>query len=128
MDGHLEYWYNVVYHTQMSGISFMICTSHRYETRSPVHTQFGLTDVSLQIPPFNDQANVQAVSSDIAVLLSDWVEAARRPQSGGSSARGEFPVYRIDTAIDQYLSELEPSRAETKASYEAVKRQLRRNW
>ncbi|TCD69902.1 hypothetical protein EIP91_005726 [Steccherinum ochraceum] len=79
-----------------------------------------------QIPPFNDQANVQAVSSDIAILLTDWVEAARRPQSGG--ARTEFPVYRIDTAIDQYLSELEPSRSETKASYEAVKRQLRRNW
>ncbi|KAH8099410.1 nucleoporin [Cristinia sonorae] len=79
-----------------------------------------------QIPPFNDQANVQAVSSDIAVLLTDWVDAARRPQSG--SARSEFPVFRIDTAVDQYLSELEPSRTETKASYEAVKRQLRRNW
>ncbi|THH34060.1 hypothetical protein EUX98_g164 [Antrodiella citrinella] len=79
-----------------------------------------------QIPPFNDQANVQAVSSDIAILFSDWIESARRPQSGGT--RGEFPVYRIDTAIDQYLSELSPSRTETKASYDAIKRQLRQNW
>ncbi|KII93895.1 hypothetical protein PLICRDRAFT_36114 [Plicaturopsis crispa FD-325 SS-3] len=79
-----------------------------------------------QIPPFNDQANVQAISSDIAVLLSDWLEEAKRPQS--SVGRGEFPVGRIDMALDQYLAELEASRTETKALYENVKRQLRRNW
>lgn len=82
----------------------------------------------LQIPPFNDQPNVQAISSDIAVLLADWLEEARRPQS--SIGRGEFPVGRIDHAIDQYLAELDgdPRRAETKALYENIKRQLRRNW
>jgi len=79
-----------------------------------------------QIPPFNEQANVQAISSDIAVLLTDWVEEAKRPQS--ATARAEFPVYRIDTAVDQYLEELDPSRVETKAAYENIKRQLRRNW
>ncbi|KAL4242212.1 non-repetitive/WGA-negative nucleoporin family protein [Abortiporus biennis] len=79
-----------------------------------------------QIPPFNDQANVQAVSSDIAVLLTDWIEEAKRPQSAASL--GEFPVFRIDQAVDQYLAELEPSRKETKISYENIKRQLRRNW
>jgi nuclear pore complex protein Nup155 len=79
-----------------------------------------------QIPPFNDQVNVQTVSSDIAVLLSDWLDEAKRPQS--SVARGEFPVGRIDVAVDQYLLELQPGRAETKAVYEAVKRGLRRNW
>ncbi|KAF7970509.1 hypothetical protein HWV62_23741 [Athelia sp. TMB] len=81
-----------------------------------------------QIPPFNDQANVQAVSSDIAVLLADWLDAARRPQA--AVARAEVPVGRIDAAIDQYLSELDgdPRRAETRAVYEGVKRQLRRNW
>jgi nuclear pore complex protein Nup155 len=78
-----------------------------------------------QIPPFNDQANVQAISSDIAVLLSDWVEAAKRPQS--TIAR-EFPVGRIDQAIDQYLSELEPSKVDTRALYDGVKRSLRRYW
>jgi nuclear pore complex protein Nup155 len=81
---------------------------------------------SSQIPPFNDQVNVQTVSSDIAVLLSDWLDEAKRPQS--SVARGEFPVGRIDVAIDQYLLELQPGRAETKAMYESVKRGLRRNW
>ncbi|OCH96059.1 nucleoporin [Obba rivulosa] len=79
-----------------------------------------------QIPPFNEQVNVQAISSDIAVLLSDWLEEAKRPQS--PAARSEFPVFRIDQTVDQYLDELEPSRTETKAIYENVKRQLRRNW
>ena len=40
----------------------------------------------------------------------------------------EFPVFRIDQAIDQYLAELEPGRTETKAIYEGVKRQLRRSF
>ncbi|KZT72803.1 nucleoporin [Daedalea quercina L-15889] len=79
-----------------------------------------------QIPPFNEQANVQSISSDIAVLLTDWLDDAKRPQSAAS--RSEFPVYRIDQAVDQYLAELNPSRTETKAAYEDIKRQLRRNW
>lgn len=85
-----------------------------------------LTCSRLQVPPFNEQANVQAISSDIAILLTDWVEEAKRPQS--AAARGEFPVFRIDQAVEQYLAELEPSRTETKAAYEAIKRQLRRHW
>ena len=85
-----------------------------------------LTDCISQVPPFNEQVNVQAISSDIAVLLTDWVEEAKRPQS--AAARDEFPVYRIDQAVDQYLSEVEPSRTETKTAYEAIKRQLRRHW
>ncbi|KAF9462165.1 nucleoporin [Collybia nuda] len=80
-----------------------------------------------QVPPFNDQANVQAISSDIAILLSDWLEEAKRPQSS-MVGKGEFPVGRIDLAVDQYLGELETSRVETKTTYELVKRQLRRNW
>jgi len=79
-----------------------------------------------QIPPFNLQENVQAISSDISVLLNDWLEEAKRPQS--SSARDEFPVYRIDQAVDQYLAELEPSRTDTKVVYEGIKRQLRRSF
>ncbi|KAF8230634.1 nucleoporin [Tricholoma matsutake] len=80
-----------------------------------------------QVPPFNDQANVQAISSDIAVILSDWLEEAKRPQPY-SNGGGEFPVGRIDLAVDQYIGELEASRAETKTMYENIKRQLRRNW
>ncbi|KAJ3475958.1 hypothetical protein NLI96_g11485 [Meripilus lineatus] len=79
-----------------------------------------------QIPPFNDQANVQAVSSDIAVLLADWMDDAKRPQSPAS--RGEIPVYRLDQAIEQYLAELGPGRTDTKLSYESTKRQLRQYW
>ncbi|KNZ78533.1 putative nucleoporin [Termitomyces sp. J132] len=78
-----------------------------------------------QVPPFNDQANVQVISSDIAVLISDWLNEASRPQS---SARSEFPVGRIDRSIDQYLRELEAGRAETRSLYESIKRDLRRHW
>lgn len=79
-----------------------------------------------QVPPFNDQANVQAISSEIAVLFSDWLGEAMRPQS--STLRAEFPVGRVDLAVDQYMAELEPSRTETRTTYENVKRQLRRYW
>ncbi|KAJ3937728.1 MAG: nucleoporin [Lentinula lateritia] len=78
------------------------------------------------IPPFNAQANVQAISSDIATLFTDWVEEVKRPTS--SISRGEFPVSRIDLAVDQYMAELHADRIETKSKYEAVKRQLRREW
>lgn len=86
---------------------------------------------------------MQAISGDIAVLLDDWLEEAKRSRQSnsygsalGSSVSGagagvredEFPVFRIDQAIDQYLAELEPTRAETKARYEGVKRQLRRSF
>ncbi|KAG1862206.1 nucleoporin [Suillus subluteus] len=79
-----------------------------------------------QIPPFNTQSGVQVVSADIAILLNDWLEEAKRPQS--SVPRGEFPVGRIDLAVEQYLAELGGNQAETKAIYEGIKRQLRRNW
>ncbi|KAG2150078.1 nucleoporin [Suillus cothurnatus] len=79
-----------------------------------------------QIPPFNTQSGVQVVSGDIAILLNDWLEEAKRPQS--SVPRGEFPVGRIDLAVGQYLAELGANQAETKAIYEGIKRQLRRNW
>lgn len=79
-----------------------------------------------QVPPFNEQANVQALSSEIAVLITDWLNETLRPQS--SISRAEFPAGRMDVAIVQYLSELEPSRAEARAAYENIKRQLRRYW
>ncbi|KAF8213123.1 nucleoporin [Mycena galopus ATCC 62051] len=80
------------------------------------------------VPPFNDQKNVQAVSSDIAVLLGDWIEDAKRPQSSTGRRVDEFPVGRIHLAVEQYLVELEPTRTETKEAFENIKRQLRRNW
>ncbi|KAF9244625.1 nucleoporin [Melanogaster broomeanus] len=78
------------------------------------------------LPPFNHQASVQAISSDIAVLLSDWLEEAKRPQS--LTARAELPVGRIDVAVGQYLSELDSGSSETRVIYEGIKHQLRRNW
>lgn len=79
-----------------------------------------------QVPPFNDQANVQTISSEIAVLIADWIAEATRPQA--KALRVEFPVARMDSAIDHYISELEPSRTEARALYENAKKELRRNW
>jgi nuclear pore complex protein Nup155 len=114
-------------------------------TPSPVHPHLTIFTIfpKRQIPPFNQQQHVQAMSCDIAVLLNDWFEEAKRSRQShsyggglGSSVSGvgagvredEFPVFRIDQAIDQYLAELEPSRTETRAMYEGVKRQLRRSF
>ena len=82
--------------------------------------------IVLQVPPFNHQASVQAISTDIAILLNDWLEEAKRPQP--STARAELPAGRIDVAVGQYLAELDSSNTETRVIYEAIKRQLRRNW
>ncbi|PPQ62740.1 hypothetical protein CVT24_000434 [Panaeolus cyanescens] len=79
-----------------------------------------------QVPPFNDQANVQTISTEIAVTLSDWLAEATRPQA--NVLRAEFPVGRVDIAIDQYLAELQQNRTDTKTMYENAKRQLRRYW
>ncbi|KAL1748480.1 Non-repetitive/WGA-negative nucleoporin C-terminal-domain-containing protein [Schizophyllum fasciatum] len=80
-----------------------------------------------QIPPFNTQDNVQMVSSDIAVLLTDWLNEARRPQPK-PQARGEMPVGRLDELVEQYLREVAPDRPATRKMYEEVQRQLRRTW
>lgn len=68
---------------------------------------------------------MQAVSSDIAVFLADWIQDAARPES---NAARDLPVTRMDRAVDQYIAELEPGRTETKATYEAIKRSLHRYW
>lgn len=78
-----------------------------------------------QIPPFNEQENIQHISSDIAVLLKDWVEDARRP---ASLAREELPIDLLDRIVTKYLEELDPGRKETRTMFEDVKRQLRRYW
>lgn len=100
---------------------FEQCNVPHVEIWEVLHTMY-----ESQVPPFNEQPNVQALSAEIAILITDWLNDVLRPQS--SSSRAEFPVGRVDLAIDQYLSELEPSRAETRTSYENIKRQLRRYW
>ena len=79
-----------------------------------------------QIPPFNVQDAVQFLSSDIAVLISDWLDEAIRPQS--SIGRGEFPANLLDEAINQYLRELESHRSETRQLYENLRVKIRRNF
>ncbi|KAL5535480.1 hypothetical protein ACEPAF_3574 [Sanghuangporus sanghuang] len=78
-----------------------------------------------QVPPFNTQKNIQAVSSDIAILLKDWIEGR---QSHSALAGGDLPIDLLDRAIAKYIGELAPDRKETKEIFEDVKRQLRRHW
>lgn len=72
------------------------------------------------------QEAVQFLSSDIAVLISDWFDEAIRPQSG--IMRGEFPANLLDEAVNQYLRELEPDRIETRQLYETLRVRIRRNF
>lgn len=85
-----------------------------------------LHTIFLQVPPFNEQENTQAISSDIAELLKEWITEALRPSS--SLSRGDFPVDMVDRAVSKYLEELGAQRVETRGAFEEVRRQLRRYW
>jgi nuclear pore complex protein Nup155 len=81
--------------------------------------------MSIKIPPFNTQPNVQAISSDISAFLLEWSENALRP---GLVARHTFPAERVDAAVDQYIAELDSGRDETRGRYERVKKLIRQRW
>jgi len=77
-----------------------------------------------QVPPFTLQSAIQTLSAAICVLFQDWLEVER--QSPGEY----FPADRIDSAVEQYLRELEAGDAHkaTREGYERVRRELRRFW
>jgi len=79
-----------------------------------------------QIPPYNLQVNVQALSTDISVLLQDWLSDVVRDRT--RAAKAEFPADRIDHAIDIFLKELSPERSETRKLYEELKLTIRREF
>jgi nuclear pore complex protein Nup155 len=104
----------------------MKCTNLKY-VNSELYILFVFLHYACEIPPFNDQENIQAVSADIAVLLNDWLEEAKRAQS--SIRQEELPVGRIDAAVDQYMKELNVTQMpDTMAIYEGIRRNLRRSW
>jgi len=76
-----------------------------------------------QVPPFNKQEAVQFLSSDIAVLIADWLDAAMRPQSRIS--RSEFPANLLDDAVSQYIRELDPQKLDTRKLYEDLRTRIR---
>jgi len=76
-----------------------------------------------QVPPYNIQANIQALSADIAILLSDWLNEAVRPRSG--SSRAEFRADTIAQVVDGLLREVTPSNSETRKTYEEILRRIR---
>ncbi|GJJ09444.1 hypothetical protein Clacol_003667 [Clathrus columnatus] len=76
-----------------------------------------------QVPPFNKQEAVQFLSSDIAVLIADWLDATMRPQSRIS--RGEFPANILDEAVSQYIRELDPQKLDTRKLYEDLRIRIR---
>lgn len=60
------------------------------------------------------------------MLLQDWLEEARRPNS--KIGRDEVPAGRVDVAVDKYLAELGTDKTDVRQAYENAKRMLRRNW
>lgn len=70
------------------------------------------------------QASVQWLSGDMAILISDWVREATKPQS--SIPRREFPINLLDETIDLYLRELARDRDETRRMFENAKTTIRR--
>ncbi|KZS96128.1 nucleoporin [Sistotremastrum niveocremeum HHB9708] len=94
----------------------------------PHHVVFNLLSrmYDSQVPPYNVQTNVQALSADLAVVLSDWVNSVTRDRT--RAARAEFPADKIDRAIDVFLRELAPDRGDTRKLYEEVKLKIRREF
>jgi nuclear pore complex protein Nup155 len=77
-----------------------------------------------QVPPFSLQSAIQTLSAAICVLFQDWLEVERHSPSE------YFPADRINSAVEQYLRELEAGDAQkaTREGYERVRRELRRDW
>ena len=95
---------------------------HGSETIKPGFSNFFL--LWAQVPPFSLQSAIQTLSAAICVLFQDWLEVERH-------SPGEyFPADRIDSAVEQYLRELEAGDAQkaTREGYERVRRELRRFW
>ena len=105
---------------------FTRCMSLRYVTR-PETIKTGLSKNLFsfgQVPPFSLQSTIQTLSAAICVLFQDWLEVERH-------SPGEyFPADRIDSAVEQYLRELEAGDAQksTREGYERIRRALRRFW
>ena len=86
----------------------------------------GFISPTLQVPQFNNQANVQFVSSDCATLLHNWVTEALHPRS--TFSKHEFLVGLVDGTVDTHIRELLPSNTRTLVLYTAVKNLKRQNW
>ncbi|KAF8527887.1 nucleoporin [Hysterangium stoloniferum] len=79
-----------------------------------------------QIPPFNTQEAIQFLSADIAILISDWLDEAIRPQS--KTNRNEFPANMLDEVVNQYLRELGSERNDVRQLYESLRIRIRRHF
>jgi nuclear pore complex protein Nup155 len=67
-------------------------------------------------------ANVQALSTDIAILLLDWLNDA----TSSRSSRSEFPVGPIIRLVDSLLKETAPSNTECRKALEEIKLRLQK--
>ena len=86
----------------------------------------GFISPTLQVPPFNNQANVQLIPSDTVTLLHDWVTEALCLQS--TFSKHEFLVGLLDSTVNTYIRELLPSNMRTLELYTAVNNLIRQNW
>ena len=112
---YMEIWdvFHQMYESQ-------VCHATRNNKNWPLKKNFSFG----QVPPFSLQSTIQTLSAAICVLFQDWLEVERHTP-------GEyFPADRIDSAVEQYLRELEAGDAQktTREGYERIRRALRRFW
>ena len=123
--GLSESWLGVASHIWRYGTCFTRCMSLRsVASRNQKNWLLKISFSFGQVPPFSLQSAIQTLSAAICVLFQDWLEVERH-------SPGEyFPADRIDSAVEQYLRELEAGDAQkaTREGYERVRRELRRFW
>jgi len=122
-DGRLGFYLKPAFPTWTSSASCTGSTSRRYAIEFSWHSGAALI-TSEQIPPFHQQRAVQWLSGDVAILISDWVTEATRPQS--NIPQREFPANQLDEAIDLYMRELARDNVQTRQLFEHAKTTLRR--
>ena len=96
-------------------ISCTYSMSQRYETTEIVNTLLK----KCKVPPYHTNANIQALATDIAILLRDWLNDV-------SSSSSDFPTSTITRTIDTLFRETTTSNAEGRKVLEELRIRLQR--
>jgi len=74
-----------------------------------------------RVPPYHTTVNIQALSTDIAILLKDWLNDA----TASRSTRDDFPTASVVRVLDSLVKDLSPSNSEGRKVYEEIKQRLK---
>ena len=84
-----------------------------YEIFNELHRMY-----ESQVPPYHIQVNVQALTTDMSLVLVDWLNEVTQP--GVASRRSEFPADAIQMRVEISIREVAASNAVTKMRYDDV--------